>query len=76
MQTEDQVVELFMALSLKLMHEHGVPPEMIVRVALGNAVHLFLEHHKGGARAASAYLRAKADELDALTAPPPPSAVN
>ena len=75
MQTEDQVVEMFMALSLRLMHD-GVPPEMIWRVSLANAVHLFLEHHKGGARAASAYLRAKADELDDLTAPPPPSAVN
>jgi hypothetical protein len=56
------------------MHE-GVSPQLIARVALGNAVHMFMEHHEGGLRAARDYLQEKVRELDALI-DPPPAAVN
>jgi hypothetical protein len=71
---DDQVVEMYMALSLRLMHE-GVSPQLIARVALGNAVHMFMEHHEGGLRAARDYLQEKVRELDALI-DPPPAAIN
>jgi hypothetical protein len=76
MDTEDKVIELFLELAQKLMREYAVPPQLIARISLGAAVHLFMEHHEDGARVAAAYLREKADELDALCAPKPASVLN
>jgi hypothetical protein len=72
----DRVVELFLELSNKLMRDHGVPPETLARVAVGAAVHMFMEFHGDSAHAAAAYLRKSADDLDALCTPQPPSSLN
>lgn len=74
--TTDRVVELFLELAQKLMREYGITPEQIARVAIGLAVHMYMEYHRDGTPAGVAYLRENADALEALCAPQPKSSIN
>lgn len=73
---EDHVAELYLELAQKLMREYGITPEQIARIAVGLAVHMYMEYHRDGAQAGVVHLRESADALEKLCGPKPASSVN
>lgn len=73
---EDRAAEQLLATANEAMRNDGLTPQQIARLAVGLAVHMYMEYHRDGAQAGAAHLRESADALEALCAPPPPSAVN
>ena len=67
----DIATDLLTKLTVRLMQEHNLPPEVVARLMVGGAVHLLLQHHTDGATIAAQLLRQSADQWDTLRTPKP-----